>query len=1045
MRLALVFLAATTAWAQQVDVLMSQYDRERTAANLKERVLRPANVNTNQFGRIGRFMLDASTYALPLIVSNVDLPGGQRRNVLIAATMGNTVYAFDADNPANTTPIWSRNLGPPMPSSAWTGPVTWGILSTPFIDRASNTIYVVAKVVVGVNYVILQISALDLFTGNLKFNSPQTLTFPVEGGATIENRAQAIQRAGLLVSNGVVFVAVANIVIDPLNDLTQEGYLQSFNATNLSERYGSVQITPTGLKGGIWQAGRGISADPEGNVYAATAGGFYDGLNNFGSSVLKFAPPTLTRLDWFTPANHDYLFHNNIDLSANGVMLLPGTNLAIAGGKEGVVYLLNRDNMGRLEGVNGPLQRFDASEGCGLIDCTQSLGLAFWSRPASPQSTLFVWDRRDFLRAFTFNNATQRFTTEVAAVGPLKPEQTGGPTVSALGEDVSTGVVWAVTVPTDANGALVEGTLRAYRGSNIAEELYNSAANPARDAVGFFTKFATPVVANGKVYVPTQSNWISVYGLLSPRTLTVAVNGSGVVTGNPGGFQCSSASCVMTTDEQTIVQLNAQPGAGKAFGGWSGGTCAGLNTVCNVSMEINKSVTATFGDPRALNLGFLGNGSGTLAGGGLNCSTPCSNVLAVGTTVTLTATPAGGSAFGGWAGSAVCPVSSSPVCTFVLGTNTTVSAVFTLQSGVTGYQFLPIAPCRAADTRETSAIAGLSSRAFTFGACGIPANAAAVALNVTVVPQGSLGYLTIWPTGQTQPVVSTMNSLDGRVKANAAIVGTGTGNAVSVFVTNTAHVILDVSGYFVPPGTPDALSFYAVNPCRALDTRAAGGGGALAALETRLIPSGPCLTPTASAYSLNMTVIPPGPLGYLTVWPAVAGQPRPVVSTLNDLTGTIVANAAIVQAGTAGALNAFVTEPSHLLADLNGYFAAPGSPGALLFYPVQPCRIADTRESTIMVAAGTRDFGVASSGCAIPTTAQAYALNATVIPPGLFGYLTLWPNDGSLAPVVSTLNALDGALTSNAAIVRAGIGGSIRAFPSNATHLLLDISGYFAP
>ena len=221
----------------------------------------------------------------------------------------------------------------------------------------------------------------------------------------------------------------------------------------------------------------------------------------------------------------------------------------------------------------------------------------------------------------------------------------------------------------------------------------------------------------------------------------------------------------------------------------------------------------------------------------------------------------------------------------------------------------------------------------------------------------------------------------------------------------------------------------------------------MGAQQTRRF-SGGCLPSTAQAYSLNITSVPPAPLGFLTLWPD--GSAQPTVSTLNNLTGTVVANAAILRSGTGGAFNAFVTDASHLIADLNGYFAPPGSPGALAFYPSTPCRIFDTRNANgqfggpAMAADGTRQFTVPSSVCGIPATAQAYVTNATVLPSGVFGFLTMWPG-GQTRPTVSTLNAVDGALTSNAAIVPAGSGGVINVYTSNTAHMLLDISGYFAP
>jgi hypothetical protein len=381
------------------------------------------------------------------------------------------------------------------------------------------------------------------------------------------------------------------------------------------------------------------------------------------------------------------------------------------------------------------------------------------------------------------------------------------------------------------------------------------------------------------------------------------------------------------------------------------------------------------------------------------------------------------------------------------GTASNIVVMSVLSSIPDGSHFVPLAPCRAADTRNMplGAITGATIRDFLFTACNLPGNATAVALNVTLVPSGQFGFISIWPAGQPRPTVSTMNSLDGRIKANMAVVGLGVNKGVSIYVTDTAHVILDVNGYFVPAGTPGALAFYSVSPCRVVDTRLTGG--IIPALGTRKI-SGGCLPTNAQAYSLNVTTVPAGPLGFLTLWPD--GSPQPLASTLNNLTGTVVANAAILTAGTGGAFNAYVTDASHLIVDLNGYFAAPGQPGALALYPMTPCRIFDTRMPNgpfggpILALNATRNFTIPSSACNVPSTAQSYVTNATVVPPGVFGYLTLYPN-GVPQPTVSTLNAIDGALHSNAAIVPAGTGGVVSVYTSDVTHLLLDISGYFAP
>lgn len=367
-------------------------------------------------------------------------------------------------------------------------------------------------------------------------------------------------------------------------------------------------------------------------------------------------------------------------------------------------------------------------------------------------------------------------------------------------------------------------------------------------------------------------------------------------------------------------------------------------------------------------------------------------------------------------------------------------------------QLVAVTPCRLIDTRNSGGpITGGTSRSFTvsqLGGCGIPANAAAYSMNVTVVPAGApLGYLTIWPTGAAQPVVSTMNSTDGRTKANAAIVPGGYQGAVSVYVSNTTNVVLDINGYFTGPGG-STLQFYPLTPCRVIDTRGANGnlgGPALVGATERdfnmasssCIPQGPDI----KAYSLNFTAIPyPSgqPMTYLTAWPQ--GETQPGVSVLNNPTATNVANAAIVPAGTNGGMSVYPSQSSNLAVDINGYFAAPGS-GGLSLYAGAPCRVLDTRQSGGAFE-GKQVVNVEGSPCTLPSNAQGYVFNATVIPQPGFGWLTLWP-DGQTQPGVSTLNAPDGRITSNMAIVPT-TNGKVDAWAQGSTNLILDISGYFA-
>ncbi len=372
----------------------------------------------------------------------------------------------------------------------------------------------------------------------------------------------------------------------------------------------------------------------------------------------------------------------------------------------------------------------------------------------------------------------------------------------------------------------------------------------------------------------------------------------------------------------------------------------------------------------------------------------------------------------------------------------------------TSTHFVPITPCRVADTRNANGpfggpvIAANTSRDFIVpsSACNIPLTASAYSLNVAVVPNGPLGYLTLWPAGQSQPLVATLNS-DGRIKSNAAIVPAGTNGAISAFATNPTDLVIDINGYFVPSSDPAALAFFPLTPCRVADTRDPNGplaGPGLSGQSTRSFPireSGCNIPGEAQAYVLNFAAVPRAPLGYLTVWPS--GQNQPLAASLNALTGTVTANAVLVPGGDNGAVSVFASDPTDLVIDISGYFA-PLAEGGLAFYNLPPCRVSDSRNPAGSApASGVMVVSIATSPCGAPTGALAYVFNATVVPPGPFGYLTMWPS-GQPQPLAATLNAVDGAITSNLAIIPTST-DSISLFLSDPTHVVLDVFGYFGP
>ena len=385
-----------------------------------------------------------------------------------------------------------------------------------------------------------------------------------------------------------------------------------------------------------------------------------------------------------------------------------------------------------------------------------------------------------------------------------------------------------------------------------------------------------------------------------------------------------------------------------------------------------------------------------------------------------------------------------------------------------GLQFYPVTPCRVADTRSYGgkggafgppSMAGETPRSFpvTSATCGIPSTAVAYSLNVTAVPFGYLGYLSVWSTGQPVPATSLLNSWNGAVVSNAAIIPAGTEGSISMMVSDPSDVFFDINGYFAP-SQPSGLQFYPVTPCRLVDTRSdegkagAFGPPSLSGGATRAFPvtASPCGIPSnALAYSLNLTALPYGYLGFLTASPA--GQPFPGTSTLNSWGGTVVASATVVPAGLGGAINIYSSDRTDVILDINGYFAPP-QPSGLQFYAVAPCRVADTRSGggktgafgpPSIVGWSARALPVTSSPCGVPANAQAYVLNITVVPHSYLGFLTVWPG-GQPFPVVSTLNSWNGTAVANTAIVSAGVGGAIDILASDQTDIIVDIYGYLA-
>jgi hypothetical protein len=316
------------------------------------------------------------------------------------------------------------------------------------------------------------------------------------------------------------------------------------------------------------------------------------------------------------------------------------------------------------------------------------------------------------------------------------------------------------------------------------------------------------------------------------------------------------------------------------------------------------------------------------------------------------------------------------------------------------------------------------TRTLTLGqsnVCTAPSNAVAYVFNVTLVPRGPADFVTIYPAGTTRPTFWSIRSPDGQIVANSAIVKQGTGGAVQVYSSNDTDLLIDIVGYFTDSPAISNLAFYPITPCRVVETRVEYrqppgpfGPPSFGNRETRRfrLPSSPhCQIPTASAYALTLTAVPPGPLQFLTAWPAGGAQPN--ISQMNSPGGRVLANSVIIPASGDGSIDVFTFDRSDLVMDITGYFAPDNGQG-LLYFPVTQCRIMDTENVTllgsafgppIMESETIRTVPIpASTRCSeVPPTARVYVVNATAIPNGSpMPFLTLWPT-GQLRPNASTL------------------------------------------
>ena len=492
-------------------------DLSRTGQNLNETTLTPSNVNSTEFGKLFSYAVDGAIYGQPLYVSAVTISGQGVHNVVYVATMHDSVYAFDADG-KTSSPLWHTSFlksgvttvnGPAVSDfSIPTNEI--GVLSTPVIDASTGTLFAVAYTAEGGAYVY-RLHALDITSGAERFGGPVVIQAQAAGTGESNNGHGQVpfsavnenQRTGLLLLNGVVYIGFASHEDTP----PWHGWLLGYSASTLQQT-AVFNVTPNGSHGGLWASGGAPAADSAGAIYASSGNGTFDvntGGADFGDSILKLQSGTLSMLDWFSPFNTAELCSIDLDLGSGGVVLLPDQpgahpHLLTVAGKEGRIYLIDRDNLGH----------FNATSDQAVQELVGAILPANLSTPTYWQGNLYYASQFDTLKMFTLSNGL--LSTAPVAV---TPESFGyaGATASVSSNGSSGGVLWVLD--TSALGtATPAAVLRAFDATNVAHEFYNSAQAGSRDTLGTAGKFFVPTIFNGKVYAGTATE-LDVFGLLA--------------------------------------------------------------------------------------------------------------------------------------------------------------------------------------------------------------------------------------------------------------------------------------------------------------------------------------------------------------------------------------------------------------------------------------------------------------------------------------------------------------------------------------------------
>jgi len=515
--LSVLLLAAASMQAQNYSGMLTWHnDLARTGQDLQETILTPVNVNSNTFGKVFSYPVDGQIFGQPLFVYNVAIPNLGSFNVVYVVTENDSVYAFDA-NGVQTTPLWqdsfinpSAGITPIPCGDTGSNPCPFssviGITGTPVIDPSTGTMYLVAATKENGTYV-QRLHALDITTGAEKFGGPVVIQASVNGpGAGSKSGSVAFsalhenQRTGLLLLNGKVYMGWASFGdVPPFH-----GWVLAYDATTLSQ-FAVFNTTPNGFDGGIWQSGAAFSVDPAGSIYLQTGNGAFDvykGGLDYGDSFLRLNS-SLAVNDYFTPYNQLSLSQQDLDLGSGAGLILPEQNgkfpnEIMSAGKQGIIYVINRSNMGKFSPKSDR-----------VIQEVQGSVHGYWSSAAYWNGNVYYSGTGDYLSQYALTNGMLSDSPIAQA-----PRIFGfGCTPSVSADGTANAIVWAIERPPEKNGSFPPAILHAYSATQVSTELYNSSQARNRDTAGPGTTFSVPTVMNGKVYIGTGTE-LDAYGLL---------------------------------------------------------------------------------------------------------------------------------------------------------------------------------------------------------------------------------------------------------------------------------------------------------------------------------------------------------------------------------------------------------------------------------------------------------------------------------------------------------------------------------------------------